>query len=295
MKILITGAKGQLGSQLMNILKSGMSELGPINSAYKAADIFGIDLEDLDITDISKVKEYIGSLKPDIVINPAAFTNVDGCEKDSDLAFKVNALGARNLAIACEMIEAKLVHISTDYVFQGNGTEPYSEYDLPDPVSIYGKSKLLGENYVRDFCSRYFIVRIAWLYGYNGKNFVKTIMKAAKEKGKLDVVDDQKGNPTNAEDLCYHILKLLLTEEYGIYHCTGEGQCSWYEFAKAIVEYANIPCKVNPITSENLQRAAKRPSFSSLDNRMLRATVGNEMRPWQEALKEFISHVKIEA
>jgi dTDP-4-dehydrorhamnose reductase len=156
---------------------------------------------------------------------------------------------------------------------------------------VYGNTKYLGEEYVKQFCSRYFIVRTAWLYGYYGKNFVKTIIKAAKENGKLDVVNDQRGNPTNAEDLAYHLLKLALTEEYGIYHCTGNGECSWYDFACRIVEYSNINCSVNPITSEKINRAAKRPSYSSLDNMMLRCTVGDEMRHWEEALKMFIKNI----
>jgi dTDP-4-dehydrorhamnose reductase len=292
MKILITGFRGQLGSQIINILKEGASELGAISEAYRTAEIIGVDIEELDISNLEKVKNLISDIKPNIVINSAAYTNVDGCESNQDLAFKVNSLGPRNLAIACEQIGAKLIHISTDYVFEGNGTVPYKEYDITNPVSVYGKTKLLGENYVREFCSRYFILRTAWLYGYNGSNFVKTIIKAAKEKGHLDVVDDQRGNPTNAEDLAHHILKLALTEDYGVYHCTGAGECSWYDFAKAIVEYAGIECAVSPITSDKINRAAKRPSFSSLDNMMLRCSVGDEMREWREALGVFVEKYK---
>lgn len=293
MKILITGCKGQLGSQIINILKEGASELGTIAEEYRTAEIIGVDIEELDIANLEEVKTIISDIKPNIVINSAAYTNVDGCESNQDLAFKVNSLGPRNLAIACEQVSAKLIHISTDYVFEGNGTVPYKEYDITNPVSVYGKTKLLGENYVREFCSRYFILRTAWLYGYNGNNFVKTIIKAAKERGHLDVVNDQRGNPTNAEDLAHHILKLDLTEEYGVYHCTGDNECSWYDFAKAIVEYAGIECTVSPITSDEINRAAKRPSFSSLDNMMLRCSVGDDMRDWREALKEFIEKYKI--
>lgn len=294
MNILLTGAKGQLGSQIMNIIQSGRSEIGKIPSEVAEAKVTGIDIQDLDLTDLGAVRNYLKELRPDVVINPAAFTNVDACETNIDTAFKVNALAARNMAMVCEEIGAKLIHISTDYVFSGVGTEPLKEHDMTAPVSIYGKTKLAGENFVREFCSKYFIVRTAWLYGYNGKNFVYTIMNAAKEKGHLTVVDDQRGNPTNAEDLAHHILKLAVTEEYGVYHCTGEGECSWYDFAKAIVEYSGINCTVDPITSEQLvNRAAKRPAYSSLDNMMLRCTVGNEMREWKEALKEFINKVNI--
>lgn len=289
MKIFITGGKGQLGSEINNMLMRKQSELGSINDIYRNCDIINVDIDDLDITNLKEVQKYLYIEKPDIVINSAAYTNVDGCEENCELAFKVNALGPRNLAIACEKINAKLIHISTDYVFPGNGTEPYKEYDTPRPISVYGKTKLLGEEYVKSFCSKYFIVRTAWLYGYNGKNFVKTILKSAKEKGYLEVVKDQRGNPTNAEDLAYHILKLALNEEYGIYHCTGTGECSWYDFASKIVEYSGINCEVKPIKSEKLTRAAKRPFYSSLDNMMLRCTVGDEMRQWEEALKAFMA------
>jgi dTDP-4-dehydrorhamnose reductase len=293
MKILITGCRGQLGSQIINILKEGASELGTIPQDYRNAEIIGVDIEELDISNLELVKSFINEVKPDIVINSAAYTNVDGCENNRDLALKVNSLGPRNLAIACEQVDAKLIHISTDYVFRGNGTIPYREYDVTNPVSVYGETKLLGENYVREYCLRYFIVRTAWLYGYNGNNFVKTIMKAAKEKGHLEVVDDQRGNPTNAEDLAHHILKIALTDEYGIYHCTGTGECTWYDFAKAIVKFEGIECTVSPTTSDKINRAAKRPAFSSLDNMMLRCSVGDEMRDWGEALKVFLEKVKI--
>ncbi|MBI6873663.1 dTDP-4-dehydrorhamnose reductase [Clostridium aciditolerans] len=293
MKILITGCRGQLGSQIINILKEGASELGTIPQDYRNSEIIGVDIEELDISNLELVKSFINEVKPDIVINSAAYTNVDSCENNRDLALKVNSLGPRNLAIACEQVDAKLIHISTDYVFRGNGTIPYREYDVTNPVSVYGETKLLGENYVRECCLRYFIVRTAWLYGYNGNNFVKTIMKAAKEKGHLEVVNDQRGNPTNAEDLAHHILKIALTDEYGIYHCTGTGECTWYDFAKAIVKFKEIECTVSPTTSNKINRAAERPAFSSLDNMMLRCSVGDEMRDWREALKVFLEKVKI--
>lgn len=291
MKILITGANGQLGKQIRGIINNGRSEVGAIPTEVKEAQVACYDVDTMDITDLKAVREIFKTEKPDVVINCAAFTNVDGCETQYDVAFKINSLGSRNLAMASEEMGAKLIHVSTDYVFEGVGTVPFNEADLPKPVSAYGKTKYLGEQYVREFSSKYFIVRTAWLYGYYGKNFVKTIMNAAKEKGYLTVVDDQRGNPTNAEDLAHHILKLAVTEEYGVYHCTGTGECSWFDFAKAIVEYSNIDCTVDPITSDKLGRAAKRPAFSSLDNMMLRCTVGDEMREWKEALKCFIENL----
>ena len=288
MKVLITGGKGQLAGQLREILVRRKSEIGVIDKIYSDAEVRFPSREELDITTLNDVRNFITNYAPDIIINCAAYTNVDKCETDFENAFKVNSLGARNLALASQNTKIKLVHISTDYVFNGRGTVPFKEYDLPDPASVYGKTKLLGEQYIRENCSRYFIVRTSWLYGLYGKNFVYTILKAAKERGHLDVVNDQRGNPTNAEDLAYHILKLALTCEYGIYHCSGNGECSWYDFACKIVDYAGIDCTVSPMASENLNRAAKRPEFSSLDNMMLRCTVGDNMRHWEDALKSFI-------
>ena len=292
MKIMVTGSKGQLGSQLIKILKNGNTELGRIDSLYGNAKVFETDADTLDITKLEDVICYVESIKPNIIINPA-YTNVDESERHPDDAYKVNAIGARNIAIAAEKVDSKLVHISTDYVFSGDGTKPYKEFDIPNPQSVYGKSKLLGESYISKLSSKAFILRTAWLYGYNGKNFVKTIIKAAKEKGHLDVVDDQMGNPTNAEDLAYHILKVALTDEYGIYHITGNGECSWYDFACKIVEYSSINCEVNPTKSDKLKRLAKRPSYSCLDHMMLRCTVGDEMRQWEDALRVFIKNTDI--
>jgi len=253
MKLLVTGGKGQLGCQLKYIIEKNSSDIGKLDGRFKNCQCKFIDYDELDITNYNEVISFITSFKPDVVINCAAFTNVDGCESERDIAFKVNTIGPRNLAIACEKYDAKLLHVSTDYVFNGEGIVPFKEYDIPHPVSVYGKTKLMGEQYVRENCNRYFIVRTAWLYGQWGKNFVHTIMKAAKEKGHLDVVEDQIGNPTYAEDLAHHILKIILTDEYGIYHCTGNGECSWYDFACKIIEYSGIECTVSPITSDKIK------------------------------------------
>lgn len=291
MTILITGSKGQLGSEILRILKNGKSEIGDIDSNLKTAKITAVDIEH-DISNTKQVIKLVDSVKPDVIINCAAMTNVDACETDYSTAMKVNAIGPRNLAMAAESCGAKLIHVSTDYVFSGDGNKPYVEWDVCNPQSIYGKSKRLGEEYVLSFSSRCFVVRTAWLYGYEGKNFVKTIMKAAREKGKLMVVNDQRGNPTNANDLAHHILKLALTEEYGIYHCTGNGECTWFDFAKKIVAFGNIPCKVNPCTTQEFPRPAKRPAYSSLENLMLKCTVGDEMRDWQTALEMYINNLE---
>lgn len=292
MKILITGCNGQLGAELVKILHQGRSELGEIPAAYKGAQVTGIDLPDLDISDGPAVRAYIQEKRPDVILNCAAVTNVDGCEREPDQAMKGNAIGPRNLAAAAAETGAKLLHVSTDYVFGGDGDKPYAEWDVCAPQGAYGASKLLGERYVRERCPRYFIVRTAWLYGYHGKNFVKTILRLAREKGSCKVVNDQRGNPTNAADLAHHILKIAATEEYGVYHCTGEGVCTWYDFARKIVELSGIPCCVEPCTSEDFPSPTRRPAYSALENRMLRCTVGDEMRPWEEALSCFFKNYK---
>ncbi len=292
MKILITGANGQLGSELMKNLHDQDSELGKLPKCFANAEIVSVDVTELDITDPDAVTQFTDKAGFDLIINCAAYTNVNKCETEQEIAFKVNTLGARNLAVAAEKTRAKLIHVSTDYVFAGDGHLPYTEWDVCDPQSIYGKTKFLGEQYVRDFCSRYFIVRTAWLYGYVGNNFVKTIMKAGRERGSLKVVDDQRGNPTNAADLAFHILKIAATEEYGVYHCTGNGECSWFDFASEIIRLAGINCTVNPCTTEEFPTPARRPAYSSLDNMMLRTTVGDQMRPWQDALECFMKNFK---
>ena len=293
MKILITGSKGQLGTELQDIIKKGYSEIGSVSENIKASEVFALDVEELDITKLEDVRRVLNEIKPDVVINCAAATNVDGCEANKDLAFKINAIGPRNLAIISEEIKAKLVQVSTDYVFKGVGEVPLNESDIVHPVSSYGKTKLLGEEFVREFSSKYYIVRTAWLYGYVGHNFVYTMMRLGKEKETLSVVNDQLGNPTHANDLAYHILKLIETEEYGVYHCTGSGECSWYDFACEIMKLSGRKCVVKPCTSAEYKsmypNSADRPAFSSLDNMMLRCTVGDEMRDWKEALKTFIS------
>lgn len=293
MKLLITGCKGQLGRQLLKILQQGRSQLGELPAAYADCEVAGIDLEDLDLSDLAAVKRTLEDCRPDVVINCAAYTKVDQCEIDQDAAYAANALAPRNLAMVCDGLGAKLVQVSTDYVFPGVGNVPYREYDRPGPVSVYGKTKLMGEEFVQRFCPRSFVVRTAWLYGDVGGNFVRAILKRAREEGKIRVVDDQRGNPTYAEDLAHHLLAIALTEEYGIYHCTGSGECSWYEFACAIVEEAGVPCEKEAITTSQLGRGANRPAYSSLEHMMLRLTVGDRMRPWREALRAFIASQEV--
>ena len=269
MKILITGCRGQLGTELQHQLSAEGCAIGPLPERLRKATVIPVDVDELDITDREATINYIRRHQPDTVINCAAFTNVDGCETARDAAFKVNAIGPRNLALACEKVNARLIHISTDYVFPGtaNGGVALDECAVPAP---------------------------AWLYSRYGKIFVKTMIRLGRTHDKITVVNDQLGNPTNAVDLAYHILKLAVSHDYGIYHCTGNGICSWYDFACAIMQGAGLSCKVEPVTSAEYAAAnpasASRPAWSALENRMLRCTVGDEMRDWQDALKDFFAN-----
>ncbi|MDD4699059.1 MAG: dTDP-4-dehydrorhamnose reductase, partial [Oscillospiraceae bacterium] len=287
-----TGSNGQLGNELSSILGCGISEIGAISSDYKDCEVIAVDVDRLDITNVNAVDCFVNENHPDVIINCAAVTNVDACETEYVLAMNVNAFGPANLAAAAEKYGAKFVHVSTDYVFSGDGATPYCEWDICGPNTIYGKSKYLGEVYAQQRCSRCFIVRTSWLYGYIGKNFVKTMRRLAKEKGAVTVVNDQRGNPTNANDLAHHILLIALTDNYGIYHCTGKGECSWYDFTKKIVEYSNIPCKLTPCTTDEFPSRTKRPAYSSLRNLSLECTVGDNMRDWEEALKSYIQKLE---
>lgn len=296
MRLLVTGANGQLGHELRRCLETGASEIGPIPAAYAGAEVDWAGHADLDIGDPHAVHRWFAEKGPyDLVINGAAFTNVDGCEKAEADAYHANACGPENLAREVAATGGKLVHVSTDYVFPGTEEAPRSESDPVCPVSAYGRTKWAGEVLARAACERVFVVRTAWLYGYVGKNFAKTMIRLATKFGKIAVVADQLGNPTNANDLAHEILKLGLTENYGVYHCTNEGTCSWFDFACAVVDLAGIPCGKEPITSAEYKRrfpaSADRPHYSSLENRHLAETVGNEMRPWREALETYMSNL----
>lgn len=292
MRILITGGNGQLGQELQRQLALGESALGFLPDALKNADVISTDLPEVDLTDCAAAKALLQSVRPQVVINCAAFTNVDRCESEPDTAFSANAVAARNVAMACENVGAKLVHLSTDYVFPGTAAQPINETALAGPRSVYGATKLLGEEYVRTFCSRWFVVRTAWLYGRAGNNFVKTMLRIARENKSAKVVNDQFGSPTNAEDLAYHLLLLAASEEYGLYHCTGNGVCSWYELTQEIWRLWNVDAALAPCSTEEFPRPAPRPAYSALDNAMLRATVGDRMRTWQEALAHFYNEMK---
>lgn len=277
MKILVTGCNGQLGRAINQVYTESADNVELINT----------DVADLDITSIQDVMRVINAKKPDVIINCAAHTNVNKCESDWDNAYKINAIGPRNLAIAAKAIDAKLVHVSTDYVFDGEGKEPYTEFDATSPCGAYGKTKLAGENFVREFGEKYFIVRTAWLYG-DGNNFVKTMLKLGKERGEVSVVADQFGTPTSALELARMIRHLVPTDNYGVFHGTCEGSCSWAEFTTEIFRVAGLDAKVNYITTAEYPTPAKRPAYSVLNNYMLQLTTDYKMADWKVAFAEYM-------
>jgi dTDP-4-dehydrorhamnose reductase len=299
--VLVTGAEGQLGSELVEILSPNYN-------------IIPVDEKNFDITDFKSSNNFITNTKPEIIIHAAAYTDVDGCEKEKDKAFKVNALGTRNLCIAARKIDAKFCYISTDYVFDGEKKDAYYEYDSPNPMTVYGKSKLLGENFVKEQLNKFFILRIAWLYGKNGKNFIKKIFELAENNKEIRIVNDQFGSPTWTLNVAKQIEKLIPTDFYGIYHCSSQGFCSWFEFAHEI--FMDLGYEVNnkneevltlesktrrpktkihntiklkSITSNEFKTAVKRPKNSVLENYMLKLQNLDIMPHWKESLAEFLN------
>ena len=288
-KILVTGCNGQLGRAIRKEYEK--EDVTFINTDVAEAE----GIRALDITDIDSVLTLTREVKPDVIINCAAHTNVDACETQWDLAYKINAIGPRNLSIAAAELGAKMIHVSTDYVIEGNGTRPYTEFDAPNPVSAYGKTKLEGERFVREFAGKYFIFRTAWLYG-DGKNFAKTMLRLAESHEEVSVVCDQQGSPTSAVELARAIHHYEPTENYGVFHATCEGDTNWAEFAEAVFARAGKQTKVNHVTSEQYAKmnpaSAKRPAYSILDNYMMRLTDGYRMADWQMALDEYMQQDK---
>jgi dTDP-4-dehydrorhamnose reductase len=283
-RIMITGASGQLGHALYRLLKG--------QNQYELLWTDAVANEDgavhaLDITDDAAVKVYIEKNMPEIIINCAAYTAVDQCESQEDKAYQINALGPKNLAIAAESTNAKLIHVSTDYVFDGKTFEPYVEYSPTSPISAYGRTKQAGDVFVRANCSKFFILRTAWVYG-EGKNFVKTMLRLAQTNNKVRVVADQYGTPTSALELARAIIFLMETDSYGIYHATCEGSTTWYEFAKTIFQTEGIDIVVEPITTSDYPTPAKRPMYSILDNKAFRERHNYYMKDWKEAFEEFM-------
>lgn len=273
MKIAVTGSNGMLGNDIKRV--------------FTDVKLIPFTENDFDITDLAKSVSVIKEAKPNYLIHTAAYTDVDGSETNTERAYLVNGIGTRNITIACEVINCPIVYISTDYVFDGTKKEPYNEWDSPNPVNKYGLSKLLGERFVLSLTNRFYVVRTSWLYGKNGKNFVDTIIKLITEKEEIDVVSDQIGSPTYTFDFALK-LKELIGRGYGMYHITNTSQCSWYEFAVEIVKLKGAKTRINPITSEKLNRPAKRPAFSVLGNTLLRLEGVEELRHWKSALQEYL-------
>ncbi|HEK9103252.1 dTDP-4-dehydrorhamnose reductase [Bacillus cereus] len=274
--IAITGAKGQLGRQFAEDLHG----LG-----YR---VCALSREDLDITDFSKVDLILRKINPNIIIHCAAYTKVDLAETEREKAFLVNALGTRNVAVVAEKLSAKLVYISTDYVFDGKKDTGYDEFDTPNPINVYGASKYAGENFVKNFHSRHFIVRTSWLYGKYGNNFVETMLKLAKNQLGIKVVNDQTGSPTHVKDLVQCVKELMETELYGTYHASNAGACTWYEFAREIFSLCDISVNTTPISTKGFGAGAPRPAHSVLKPCALRLNRLNLMKPWQEGLGEYL-------
>ncbi len=282
MKVLITGANGQLGADLCQALHS--------------FEIIPLTHKDIEITNMNLVKEAFSKYAPDIVINTAAYVRVDECETSKDEAYLVNAIGARNMAVATQDLGAKLVHISTDYIFGGESdsrTIPYTEFDTPVPPNLYGRSKLAGEKLVQHLCLKHFIVRTSGLFGVAGSsgkggNFVETMLTLGRERDELRVVRDQVFSPTYTKDLARKIVQLINTASHGIFHITNRGACSWYEFTSEILRLAGLKVRLTPITSDEYPQKAERPHFSVLDNYQLRLLGMDDMRPWREALKDYM-------
>jgi dTDP-4-dehydrorhamnose reductase len=280
----VVGHRGQLGGDMMRA------------AAAAGHAVTGIDLPDIDITSRDNVRAAVDRCSPETIVNCAAFTAVDRCEHESAKAFAVNAEGVGHLGAAAAERGASVFHISTDYVFDGKKKSPYVETDAPNPLSVYGKSKLAGEALLAKTCDRHFIFRIAWLYGTRGSNFLKTIRDLARKRAgtsePIKVVNDQVGTPTYTVHVCKQILSMIDTELYGLYHCTNEGQCSWFDFAKAIVQAYSIQVDLAPCTTAEFPRPAPRPANSVLENECLKKLGRNIMPEWEIGLKDYLEEEK---
>ncbi|WP_294379499.1 dTDP-4-dehydrorhamnose reductase [uncultured Clostridium sp.] len=273
--ILVTGVNGQLGYDVVKVLNK------------RKIECLGIDKEELDITDSEAVNKYITKLKPECVIHCAAYTAVDKAEDDIEMCTKVNVNGTENIAKACKEIDSKMIYISTDYVYDGKGDKPFEVNGNIAPQSVYGKTKYEGELKVKELLKKYFIVRISWVFGINGNNFVKTMIRLGKEKESLNVVCDQIGSPTYTADLAPLLCDMAISEKYGIYNATNEGFCSWAEFAEEIMKQAGLKCKINPIPTSEYPSKAVRPFNSRMSKKALINNGFTLMEDWREALKKY--------
>ena len=280
MKVLVTGVKGQLGYDVMNELKK------------RGLEAVGADIEEMDITDAESVNRFIMAAKPDAVIHCAAYTAVDAAEENEDICRRVNADGTRNIAKVCKELDCKMIYISTDYVFDGQGSRPWEPDEERHPLNVYGQTKYEGELAVQELLEKYFIVRIAWVFGVNGKNFVKTMLNLAQTHDTLTVVNDQYGSPTYTYDLARLLVDMVQTDKYGIYHATNEGICTWYEFACEIFRQAHVAVKVLPVSAAEYRAKAKRPENSRMSKEKLTENGFERLPSWQDALGRYLAVIR---
>lgn len=287
-KILVTGANGQLGNELRRICRN-----------YPGLEFIFTDVDMLDITNPDAVSVFMEASKPAMVVNCAAYTNVESAEDDVKQARKINSLAPQVLAAACAMQNSFLIHISTDFVFDGESSRPYKEDDITNPISVYGSSKLEGEEKIKTVFDDFIIIRTSWLYSEYGQNFMRKILSLAKDKDEINVVNDQIGSPTYARDLANCIIDIIIKSILnptaylpGIYHYANQGECSWYDFAKEIIKQAGLDCKVNPVSTAEFPSKAKRPKYSVLDTSKLRQNFGIGIPNWRDSLKECLSSLK---
>ena len=280
MRVLVTGVKGQLGYDVVNELEK------------RGHEAVGVDIEEMDITDAVAVKADITEARVDAVIHCAAYTAVDAAEDNEDICRKVNAKGTENIAKVCKALDIKMIYISTDYVFDGKGERPWEPDDKQNPQGVYGQTKYEGELAVMDNLDKYFIVRIAWVFGVNGKNFIKTMLSLAETRDSLTVVNDQIGSPTYTFDLARLLVDMVETDKYGIYHATNEGLCSWYDFAVEIFKQAGVAIEVAPVSSEAFNAKAKRPSNSRMSKDKLEANGFERLPSWQDALVRYLAVIR---
>ena len=280
MRVLVTGVKGQLGYDVMNEL------------AKRGYEGVGVDVDEMDITDARKVDEVITKAQVDKVVHCAAYTAVDAAEDNVELCRRVNAEGTENIAKVCKRLDLPMVYLSTDYVFDGEGERPWEPDDERDPLNVYGQTKYEGELAVERNLDKYFIVRIAWVFGVNGKNFIKTMLNLAQNHDTITVVDDQVGSPTYTYDLARLLVDMIETEKYGRYHATNEGLCTWYEFAKEIFRQAGVDVKAVPVTSEQFQAKARRPHNSRMNKDKLEAMGFQRLPSWQDALSRYLKIIR---
>jgi len=281
MKVLVTGTKGQLGYDVVNELTD------------RGIEAVGVDIEEMDITDADSVNRVIAQAAPDAVIHCAAYTAVDAAEDNVELCRRVNVDGTQNIANICKKLDIPMIYISTDYVFDGEGERPWEPDDERTPLNVYGQTKYEGELAVQNTLEKYFIVRIAWVFGVNGKNFVRTMLNLAKTHDHITVVNDQFGSPTYTYDLARLLVDMVLTDKYGIYHATNEGICTWYEFACEIFRQAGVKVEVEPVSAKQYQARAKRPSNSRMSKEKLDKNGFKRLPSWQDALGRYLKEIEI--